>query len=98
MVQSVSLVAKRLRDRYLDKTASKFGAVALDPELIPGLCASGAIKTYFITRRVRRRGMSAEYCFNDDVSNATYVQWLNARASRQQRAELRELLGGKVEV
>ena len=63
------LVARRLRDGYLDKIASKFGAVALDPGFIPGLCESGATKSYFITRRVRRRGLSAEYCFNDDASS-----------------------------
>ena len=61
LVQAVILVARRLRGGYLDKIASKFGAVALDPGLTPGLCESGAIKSYFITRRVRRRGMSPEY-------------------------------------
>ena len=97
-MQAVIFVAQRLRGGYLDKIASKFGAVALDPGLIPGLCESGAIKSYFITRRVRRRGMSPEYCFNDDVSNMTYAMWLNARATPDQRAILREIIGSKIGV
>ena len=55
-------------------------------------------KSYFITRRVRLRGASPEYCFNDDVSNVTYAMWLNARATPEQRAILREVIGSKVEV
>jgi hypothetical protein len=98
LVQAVILVARRLRPGFLDKVASKFGAVALDPGLIPGLCEAGAIKSYFITRRVRLRGASPEYCFNDDVSNVTYAMWLNARATPEQRATLREVIGSKVEV
>ena len=55
MVKAVFIIARRLRDG-----CAKFGAVALDPELMPGLCLSGLVKAYFVTRRVRRRGMSAE--------------------------------------
>ena len=70
----------------------------MDPELITTICRRQGVKSYFITRRVRQRGQSAECCFNDDPGNFVYSSWLNGRATPEQRDQLSELLGRKMEV